>query len=87
MKPPRLVLPLLLVLIASSVAPAQAADKLRVGKGVPFAWTFIPVDVGKSIGVWDALGIDVEIIGFQGAAKQQRPLRASADAVPQLGDG
>lgn len=65
---------------------AVAADKLRVGKGVPFAWTFIPVDVGKAIGVWDSLGIDVEIIGFQGAAKQQQALIAGSVDIG-LGSG
>jgi len=78
---------LLALLIALCLAaPAQAADKLRVGKGVPFAWTFIPVDIGKEIGVWDAAGIDVEIIGFQGAARQQQALIAGAVDVG-LGSG
>ena len=78
---------LLALLIALSLAaPAQAADKLRVGKGVPFAWTFIPVDIGKEIGVWDAAGIDVEIIGFQGAARQQQALIAGAVDIG-LGSG
>jgi ABC-type nitrate/sulfonate/bicarbonate transport system substrate-binding protein len=84
MTPLRLALALIL---ACALAPAaHAADKLRVGKGVPFAWTFIPVDVGKEIGVWDAAGIAVEIIGFQGAAKQQQALIAGSVDIG-LGSG
>ena len=78
---------LLAALIALCLAaPAHAADKLRVGKGVPFAWTFIAVDVGQMIGVWDAANIEVEIIGFQGAARQQQALIANAVDVG-LGSG
>ena len=84
MKPLRLFVAL--VIAFSFGVSAEAADKLRVGKGVPFAWTFIPVDVGKAIGVWDAMGIDVEIIGFQGAAKQQQALIAGSVDIG-LGSG
>jgi ABC-type nitrate/sulfonate/bicarbonate transport system substrate-binding protein len=78
---------LLLALVAVAFAlPAQAADKLRVGKGVPFAWTFIAVDVGQEIGVWKKYGIDVEIIGFGGAARQQQALIAGSVDIG-LGSG
>src|SRR6185436_6724762 len=78
---------LLAALIALCLAaPAHAADKLRVGKGVPFAWTFIAVDIGQMIGVWEAANIEVEIIGFQGAARQQQALIAGAVDIG-LGSG
>ena len=78
---------LLLALVAIAFAfPAAAADKLRVGKGVPFAWTFIAVDVGEAIGVWKKYGIEVEIIGFGGAARQQQALIAGSVDVG-LGSG
>ena len=51
-------------LLAMSVS-AEAADKLRVGKGVPFAWTFIGVDIGQMIGVWEAAGIEVVAISTE----------------------
>ena len=76
MKPLRLFVAL--VIAFSFAVSAQDADRLRVGKGVPFAWTFIPVDIGKAIGVWDAAGSEVEIINFQGAAKQQQALIAGS---------
>ena len=76
-----------LILFACAWASAsEAADKLRVGKGVSFAWTFIAVDVGMEIGVWPKFGIEPEIIDFGGAAKQQQALIAGSVDVG-LGSG
>jgi ABC-type nitrate/sulfonate/bicarbonate transport system substrate-binding protein len=76
----------ILALALAWTGAAEAADKLRVGKGVPFAWTFIAVDVGQEIGLWDKYGIDVEIIGFGGAARQQQALIAGSVDIG-LGSG
>src|SRR5262249_9929078 len=44
--------PICLVALATAAlsAPAGAAETLRVGKAVPFAWTFTPVEVGIETG-------------------------------------
>jgi RNA polymerase sigma-70 factor, ECF subfamily len=34
------------LLLAALIAPANAAEKIRVAKVVPFAWTFTPLDIG-----------------------------------------
>jgi len=55
---------------------AQAtADSITLGKAVPFAWTFIPADVGLAAGIWKKHGFDeVKIAGFGGEAKAQQAL-------------
>ena len=42
---------ILTAILAATVllTPANAAEKLRVGKAVPFAWTFTPLDVGMQM--------------------------------------
>jgi NitT/TauT family transport system substrate-binding protein len=64
-----------LALIAVAVvAPAQAADKLRVGKAVPFAWTFTPIDVGTEVGIFGKHGLELVVTGFAGDARMQQGL-------------
>jgi len=54
---------------------AAVADSISVGKAVPFAWTFIPVDIGLEAGIWKKHGFDeVKIVGFAGEAKVQQAL-------------
>ena len=62
--------------LAALVNPAAAADKVRVGKAVPTAFTFTPLDVGTREGVFAKYGTDVEIINFTGDAKLQQALTA-----------
>jgi NitT/TauT family transport system substrate-binding protein len=57
---------------------AAAADKVILGKAVPFAWTFIPADVGLEQGIWARYGIDLEIIGLAGSAKVQQALASKS---------
>lgn len=57
------------------VSSAAMADSLTIGKAVPFAWSFVPADVGLEAGIWKKHGFDdVKIIGFQGEAKLQQAL-------------
>jgi NitT/TauT family transport system substrate-binding protein len=67
-----------LVLLAVAVAPAGAAEKLRVGKAVPFAWTFTPLDVGVQTGIFAKHGLQIEISSFGGDARMQQGLTADA---------
>src|SRR6516164_10509520 len=70
--------PICLVVLAMAAlsAPAGAAETLRVGKAVPFAWTFTPVDVGVEIGQFAKQGLTVEPSAFGGDAKLQQALTA-----------
>jgi NitT/TauT family transport system substrate-binding protein len=60
------------------VAPAGAAEKLRVGKAVAFAWTFTPLDVGIQAGIFAKHGLDVEASAAAGDAKMQQALTADS---------
>src|SRR3954470_16880824 len=70
------------------VAPAGAAEKLRVVKAVAFAWTFTPLDVGIEMGLFKKHGLDVEASAAAGDAKLQQALTAdSADIGIGSGPG
>ncbi|HTS41166.1 MAG TPA: ABC transporter substrate-binding protein [Xanthobacteraceae bacterium] len=62
-----------LVLLA---VPAGAAEKLRVGKAVAFAWTFTPLDVGIQTGQFAKHGLEIEESASAGDAKLQQALAA-----------
>ena len=67
------------VLLAFSlVSPAAAAEKLRVGKAVPFAWTFTPLDVGMQMGIFAKHGLEIEASSFGGDARLQQALTADS---------
>src|SRR4051812_26560295 len=58
------------------VAPAGAAEKLRVVKAVAFAWTFTPLDVGIETGIFKKHGLDIEASAAAGDAKLQQAMTA-----------
>jgi ABC-type nitrate/sulfonate/bicarbonate transport system substrate-binding protein len=60
------------------IAPADAAEKLRVGKAVAFAWTFTPIEVGIQTGIFAKQGIELEVSAFGGDAKLQQALTADS---------
>ncbi len=66
------------VLALALVSPASAAEKLRVGKAVPFAWTFTPLDVGIQMGIFAKHGLDIEASAFGGDARLQQALTADS---------
>jgi NitT/TauT family transport system substrate-binding protein len=66
--------------------PAHASDKLRVGKSVGTAWTFMPLDVGLHEGIFGKYGVEVEVANFGGDAKLQQAL-ASDSMDLGLGSG
>lgn len=59
-------------------APAGAAEKLRVGKAVAFAWTFTPLDVGMEAGIFAKHGLEIEASAAAGDAKLQQALTADS---------
>src|SRR5712671_851271 len=72
-----------LTLLAS---PMQAAEKLRVGKAVPEAFSFVPLDVGMRKGFFAKNGLEIESIAFTGDARMQQAM-ASDSLDIALGSG
>jgi NitT/TauT family transport system substrate-binding protein len=68
----------LCLLVMLLVAPAHAAEKLRVGKAVAFAWTFTPLDVGIQTGIFAKHGLEIEASDATGDAKLQQALTADS---------
>ena len=55
---------------------AWALDTIRVGKSVPIAWTFTPLDIGVGTGIWAKHDLKLDITSFSGDAKLQQALAA-----------
>ena len=67
-----------LMLLGIAGLPASANETLRVGKAQGEPIDFTPPDVGMAKGFFQKHGVDVEIVTFAGAAKQQQALVAEA---------
>jgi NitT/TauT family transport system substrate-binding protein len=65
---------------------AGAAEKLRVGKAVPEAFSFVPLDIGVRKGLFAKHGIEVESIAFAGDARMQQAMAADSLDIA-LGSG
>ena len=65
---------------------AGAADKLRVGKAVPEAFSFVPLDIGMRHGLFAKQGLEIESIAFAGDARMQQAM-ASDSLDIALGSG
>ena len=68
-----------LILVAGMIgvsASAHADDVLKVGKAVPVAFSFVPLDVGIKEGFFKKYGLDVKSIAFHGDAKLQQAMAA-----------
>jgi ABC-type nitrate/sulfonate/bicarbonate transport system substrate-binding protein len=63
---------LILAATVSLASAASAADNIRVGKAVPFAWTFTPLDVGVATGIFAKHGLELTVTGFAGDARLQQ---------------
>ncbi len=72
--------------LAAPFAPVRAAQKLRVAKVVPFAWTFTPLDIGLQEGIFAKQDLDVEASASSGDAKLQQ-LLASGSVDIGIGSG
>ena len=55
--------------------PAQA-ETIRVGKAVPEAFSFVPLDIGMRQGFFKKRGLEVESVAFAGDAKMQQAAAA-----------
>ncbi len=70
----------------AAFSPAGAQTVVRVGKAVPEAFSFVPLDIGTRKGFFKKRGLDVESIAFAGDAKMQQA--AAAGGVEfMLGSG
>jgi ABC-type nitrate/sulfonate/bicarbonate transport system substrate-binding protein len=65
---------LVLAASVSLASAAPAADGIRVGKAVPFAWTFTPIDVGVATGIFAKHGLELTVTSFAGDARLQQGL-------------
>lgn len=78
---------LLTACLVVAVAPGvRAQDKLRVGKAVAAAFSFVPLDVGMETGIFKRHSIEIEEASFAGSAKLQQGL-ASDSIDLGLGSG
>ena len=68
--------------LAIFAMPAQALEKLRVGKAVPEAFSFTPLDIGIKTGIFAKNGLEIESIAFAGDARMQQA--AAADSIDVL---
>ncbi|HEX4552913.1 MAG TPA: ABC transporter substrate-binding protein [Xanthobacteraceae bacterium] len=75
-----------LLLGVLAAAPAGAAEKLRVGKAVPEAFSFVPLDIGMRKGFFQKYGVEAESIAFAGDARMQQAM-ASDGIDLALGSG
>jgi NitT/TauT family transport system substrate-binding protein len=78
-----------LALVAGAMilaAPAGAAEKLRVGKAVPEAFSFVPLDIGMRKGFFAKHGLEIESVAFAGDARMQQAM-ASDSLDIALGSG
>ncbi|HKA74188.1 MAG TPA: ABC transporter substrate-binding protein [Xanthobacteraceae bacterium] len=75
-----------MALCAVLAPPADAAEKLRVGKAVPEAFSFVPLDVGMRKGIFAKHGLEIESIAFAGDARMQQAM-ASDSLDIALGSG
>jgi len=73
-------------LLAAMSLPASAAEKLRVGKAVPEAFSFAPLDVGIKEGIFAKHNLEIQSIAFAGDAKMQQAM-ASDSIDLALGSG
>jgi NitT/TauT family transport system substrate-binding protein len=78
----RFALILAAVATATLTTPAAAADKLRVGKAVPEAFSFVPPDVGMRNGIFQKNNVELELTAFAGDARMQQA--AAADSIDIL---
>jgi NitT/TauT family transport system substrate-binding protein len=67
-----------LALLGAGFGPARANETLRVGKAQAEPIDFTPPEVGMAKGFFQRHGVDLEIVVFAGAAKQQQALVADA---------
>jgi NitT/TauT family transport system substrate-binding protein len=69
---------LLSAALIGGVQNAAALDKIRAGKAVAADWGFLPLDIGKEMGIYAKYGIDLDIVSFAGDAKLVQGLNSDS---------
>ena len=62
----------------TAAAPAHADEALKVGKSVPQAFGFVPLNIGIETGIFKKNGVDVEAVDFGGAPRLAQGLISNA---------
>jgi NitT/TauT family transport system substrate-binding protein len=62
--------------LSAAQGRAQPLQTLRVGKAVPEAFTFTPLDIGMRKGFFKENGLDIQETAFAGDAKMQQAIAA-----------
>ena len=75
-----------LIACALALAPAAAAETLRVGKAVNVAFSFVPLDIGVRKGFFEQNGITIEETTFGGDARMMQAMTADGIDIA-LGSG
>jgi ABC-type nitrate/sulfonate/bicarbonate transport system substrate-binding protein len=66
------------LLLVTAPAFGVAAELLRVGKSVPEAFSFVPLDVGMRVGLFRKYGVEIEASALSGGARLQQALAADS---------
>jgi ABC-type nitrate/sulfonate/bicarbonate transport system substrate-binding protein len=69
-----------------TISAVSADELIRVGNAGREAFSFVPTNIGKDVGIFKKHGFDIEIAGFGGDAKLQQAMAADAVDVG-LGSG
>lgn len=64
--------------LCAAQACAQPLQTLRVGKAVPEAFTFTPLDIGMRKGFFKQNGLDIQEVAFAGDAKMQQAMASNS---------
>jgi len=64
--------------VLAAVPPASADEALKVGKSVPQAFGFTPLNIGIEKGIFKKHGLDVEAVDFGGAPRLAQGLISNA---------
>src|SRR5215470_2799278 len=72
--------------VLTGLAAVATAETLRVGKAVPEAFSFVPLDIGIRKGFFANYGIEIEPSAFAGDARMQQAM-ASDSLDIALGSG
>lgn len=63
---------------AALLAMPSKAETLRVGRAVPQAFSFVPIDIGIAKGFFRQNGLDIQSYAFAGDAKLQQAMAADS---------
>ena len=74
------------LLLAAAPTVGAGAELLRVGKSVPEAFSFVPLDVGMRVGLFRKYGVEIEASALSGGARLQQALAGDSIDIG-LGSG